>query len=115
MLTIEPTLAAPPPRNGNKPGRSTDRRGRGAALVGPFSVLQVGCSLFQTRGTLEVSRRPTTTGRFVSRALWPGERFKVTVDAEGYGNKAESPETAGDEGGEIDFGRVMLVDASSGK
>ena len=51
------------------------------------------------------------SGRFVSGALWPGERYKVTVDAEGYG-RAESPEVTGHARDERDFGRIMLVDTS---
>ena len=47
-------------------------------------------------------------GHFASSALWPGDRYKVTVDAEGYG-KAESPEITGRSGGDHDFGTIRLV------
>jgi protocatechuate 3,4-dioxygenase beta subunit len=50
-------------------------------------------------------------GRFFSGALWPGERYKVTIDAEGF-SEWDSPEVTGRAGGEHDFGRIMLVDVS---
>ena len=47
-------------------------------------------------------------GRFTSAALWPGDRYKVTVEAPGYGN-AESPEINGRAGENHDFGAIRLV------
>ena len=47
-------------------------------------------------------------GRFASSALWPGDRYKVDVEAEGYG-KAESPEIPGRAGVDHDFGTIRLV------
>ena len=47
-------------------------------------------------------------GRFASAALWPGDRYKVTVEATGYGN-AESPEITGRAGENHDFGAIRLV------
>ena len=47
-------------------------------------------------------------GRFASSALWPGDRYKVTVEAPGYGN-AESPEITGRSGDDHDFGAIRLV------
>ena len=47
-------------------------------------------------------------GRFASAALWPGDRYKVTVEAPGYGN-AESPEITGRAGENHDFGAIRLV------
>ena len=62
------------------------------------------------RGTLDVYTTDAS-GRFVTRALWTGERFKVTVEAEGYG-KAETPEGTGRAGEERDLGRIVLEDTS---
>ena len=53
-----------------------------------------------------------TGGKFASTALWPGDRYKVTVTADGYG-KAESPEIVGQAGEVYDFGAIRLVGASA--
>ncbi len=47
-------------------------------------------------------------GRFASPALWPGDRYKVTVEAPGYG-RAESPEITGRARDDHDFGAIRLV------
>ncbi len=47
-------------------------------------------------------------GRFASSALWPGDQYKVTVEAPGYGN-AESPEITGRARDDHDFGAIRLV------
>jgi 5-hydroxyisourate hydrolase-like protein (transthyretin family) len=51
------------------------------------------------------------SGRFSFGGLWPGERYNVMVDAEGYGT-AESSEATGRAAEEHDFGRIMVVDTS---
>ena len=57
--------------------------------------------------TLE-SYETDSEGRFASAALWPGDRYKITVEAPGYGN-AESPEITGRAGENHDFGAIRLV------
>jgi len=49
---------------------------------------------FSGVGSVLEGYKTDSDGHFASSALWPGDRFKVTVDAEGYG-KAESPEITG--------------------
>jgi hypothetical protein len=51
-------------------------------------------------------------GRFASPALWPGDRYKVTVEAPGYG-RAESPEITGRARDDHDFGAIRLVATGS--
>jgi len=107
-LTIEPTRAC------RIRGTVTNRAGEpieGAKVLlwwGRYSAkqgLRPGVTGALDEYTTDAS------GRFGGGALWPGERYKVTVDAEGYGN-AESPEIPGRAGEEHDLGRIMLVDTS---
>ncbi len=51
-------------------------------------------------------------GRFVSLALWPGDRYKVSFDSKVFA-KAETPETTGTAGQIHDFGTISLIEASA--
>jgi hypothetical protein len=50
----------------------------------------------------------TEAGWFVFRDLWPGDQYKVTVEAPGH-SKAETPEVTGKAGETHDYGRIALV------
>src|SRR5262249_25076710 len=50
-------------------------------------------------------------GRFVSQALWPGDRYKVSIESDLFA-KAETPEITGSAGQIHDFGTISLVEAS---
>ena len=47
-------------------------------------------------------------GWFVFRDLWPGDRYKVVVEAPGHG-KTETPEVSGKAGETHDFGSIVLT------
>jgi RNA polymerase sigma factor (sigma-70 family) len=49
-------------------------------------------------------------GRFVSKALWPGDQYRVRVTAPGFG-ASESPWVTGEPGGAHDFARIALARA----
>ncbi len=59
-------------------------------------------------GGLE-SYTTTEAGWFVFRDLWPGDRYKVVVQAPGR-SKAESPEVIGKAGETHDFGTLVLTE-----
>jgi len=108
MLTLEPARAY------RTRGTVTNRAGEpieGAKVLlwwGRYSAkqgLRPGVSGALDEYTTDAS------GRFAFSALWQGERYRVTVDAEGYA-KAESPEVTGRAGDEHDFGRIVPVDTS---
>lgn len=46
-------------------------------------------------------------GRFVSSAVWPGDRYRVSVQAEGYGSADSTPVTGAV--GDHDFGTITLT------
>ncbi len=62
------------------------------------------------RGISSVLEADTTTesGWFVFRDLWPGDRYKVVVEAPGW-SKAEPPEVSGKSGETHDFGSIVLT------
>ena len=51
-------------------------------------------------------------GRFVSQALWAGDRYKVAIESKGYA-KAESPDVTGTAGQVHDLGTISLVEISA--
>ena len=51
-------------------------------------------------------------GRFVSQALWPGDRYKVSIESKVFA-KAETPEITGSAGQVHDFGTISLVEVSA--
>ncbi len=51
-------------------------------------------------------------GRFLSNALWPGDRYKVSFESKVFA-KAETPETTGTAGQVHDFGTISLIESSA--
>jgi RNA polymerase sigma factor (sigma-70 family) len=49
-------------------------------------------------------------GRFASKALWPGDQYRVRVTAPGF-DTSETPWVAGEPGGVHDFARIALARA----
>ncbi|MGP0068023.1 MAG: carboxypeptidase regulatory-like domain-containing protein [Isosphaeraceae bacterium] len=95
-------------------GRVNDRSGRRIAgaraqvwwsrnfVSGKPDALGRGIS-----GVLE-SYTTDEAGWFVFRDLWPGDRYKVVIEAPGRG-KAETPEVTGQGGETHDFGAIVLT------
>src|SRR5207302_1145044 len=63
-------------------------------------------------GSLLESYTTDEMGQFTSFALWPGDQYKVVVDAQGYG-KGESANVSPAVGKKHDFGTITLVGTNS--
>jgi hypothetical protein len=107
-LTIDPKFAF------RIRGRVTDKSGR--RLEGTKAVLWWQRSYVSGKlqlagmgiGSALDTETTDESGWFVFRALWPGDRYKVAIDAEGYG-KAEPPEVQGRAGETHDLGTIALT------
>ncbi len=110
-LTIDPKFAF------RIRGRVTDQSGR--RLEGTKAVLwwqrRYVSGKLQLPGMGISSTFDTQTtddsGWFVFRGLWPGDIYKVAIDATGYG-KAEPPEVQGQAGATHDLGTIALAGGS---
>ena len=107
-LTIEPRFAF------RIRGLVTDRSGK--RIAGARVKLQWTRNYVSGRadarghgigGALE-SYTTSPAGWFVFRDLWPGDRYKVVVEAPGRG-KTETPEVTGKAGETHDFGSIVLT------
>jgi protocatechuate 3,4-dioxygenase beta subunit len=108
-LTIEPKFAF------RIRGRVTDRSGK--RLAGAKAVVWWYRSYKSEKlgrpmglGSTFDAQTLDNSGWFVFRGLWPGDRYKVVIEAPGYG-KAEPPEVQGKAGETQDLGTIALAGA----
>ena len=96
------------------PGAVTDRSGKriaGAQVVVSWYRSYVSGKLDRPGMGIGGALETVTTdasGWFVFRGLWPGDRYKVVIDARDYG-KAEPPEIKGKAGETHDLGTIALT------
>jgi protocatechuate 3,4-dioxygenase beta subunit len=109
-VTIDPQFAF------RVKGRVVDQRGKPVAGVPAtlwWSRQLVSEKLMKGMGYGSAldALRTDQDGRFVSRAVWPGDRYKVSIESKVYA-RAETPEITGAAGEVHDFGTISLVDTS---
>jgi protocatechuate 3,4-dioxygenase beta subunit len=109
-VTIDPKFAF------RVKGRVVDQRGRpvpGVPVTLSWSRMLVSEKQMQHMGLgsgLDFIRTDQD-GRFDSRALWPGDRYKASVESKVFA-RAETPEVQGSAGQVHDFGTIALVEAT---
>ena len=98
-------------------GRVVDQRGKPVAgapamlwwnrlLVSEKAMLGTGI------GNALDALKTDQDGQFLSRPLWPGDRYKVSIESKVFA-KAETPEIEGSAGRVHDFGTISLVEVSA--
>ena len=94
-LTVDPKYRLPHPRPGDRPVGQAAGGGQGRRLV-VSRATRAGSSAGPAWASAAPStrRRLDKSGWFVFRGLWPGDRYKVVIEAPGDG-KSEPPEIAG--------------------
>jgi uncharacterized GH25 family protein len=109
-VTIDPKFAF------RVKGRVVDQRGRpvaGVPVTLSWSRMLVSEKQMQHMGLgsgLDFIRTDQD-GRFDSQALWPGDRYKASVESKLFA-RAETPEVRGSAGQVHDFGTIALVEAT---
>ncbi len=98
-------------------GRAVDQRGKPIANVAAtlwWSRQLVSEKVMKGMGYGSAldSLKTDQDGRFVSQALWPGDRYKVSFESKVFA-KAETPETTGTAGQVHDFGTISLIETSA--
>ncbi len=98
-------------------GRAVDQRGKPIANVSAtlwWSRQLVSEKMMKGMGYGSAldSLKTDQDGRFVSQALWPGDRYKVSFESKVFA-KAETPETTGTAGQVHDFGTISLIETSA--
>src|SRR5262249_41559019 len=63
-------------------------------------------------GTALDALKTDQDGRFLSQAVWSGDRYKVSIESKVFA-KAETPEITGGAGQVHDFGTISLVEVSA--
>jgi len=110
-VTIDPKFAF------RVKGRAVDQRGKPIANIS--ATLWWSRQLVSEKtmkgmgyGSAMDSLKTDQDGRFVSQALWPGDRYKVSFESKVFA-KAETPETTGTTGQVHDFGTISLIETSA--
>ena len=98
-------------------GRVVDQRGK--PIVNVAGTLWWSRQLVSEKmmkgmgyGSALDSLKTDQDGRFISQALWPGDRYKVAFESKAFA-KAETPETTGTAGQVHDFGTISLIESSA--